>query len=490
MASFSALLPCVVVIGAILWLRLSAVSAAALAMTTALLIWLAGVFVPPSPAALSAALLDAFVLVLLVAAVIVPGILFVEITGRIGAPAAIGSVMRELKLEDAKSAIVVATGIGVMLESLTGFGVSLLVTVPLLLAILDRQRAIAFALIGMSLMPWGALSISAHLGAELAGLSVSSLASMAWWISGPVALVLPVLCYCFAPNRSAGVLGFSVCCGVVLVGAIGLATHFVGVEIAGVAGGMAVIAFSLLIAEKQVRLADTLSRPELLPYGLLILAVVLQNLIVPWLATVGLEPAVSTERVKFSLMTSPGVSLLVATAVSIWLFQSRLQSPAAVSRPLVVNLWQRGWRPLLSILFFMISARLLLEADAIAALADVLAGLGAYPALVAVTLLGAISGYITGGGLAGNALFMPSAAAVGERLDALPLFAALQHGAAGHVAMAALPVVAILLAALPSREASDERTTIAVGLQLSLVFVLLLIAAGLLALISRRQGYG
>jgi len=244
-----------------------------------------------------------------------------------------------------------------------------------------------------------------------------------------------------------------------------------------------------LVAGRQDRLRSVLGAPELLPYGLLVFAVLAQKLIVPWLTTAGVAPAFSTGRVTFTILTSPGVALIAATAATVCVFQSRLGSDTA-GPTLVVSLWQRGWRPLLSILFFMISARLLLEAGAIAALADVIADLGAYPALIAVTLLGAVSGYITGGGLAGNALFMPSAAAVGERLDALPLFAALQHGAAGHVAMAALPVAAILLAALPSREENDERSTIKIGLQLSLLYVLLLIAIGLLAMISSPHSGG
>jgi len=121
---------------------------------------------------------------------------------------------------------------------------------------------------------------------------------------------------------------------------------------------------------------------------------------------------------------------------------------------------------------------LLVEIDAIKDLADLISTAGPYPALIAVTLLGAVSGFVTGSGLAGNALFMPSAATTGMSFDATTLFAALQHGAAGHMAMAALPVAAILLAALPGRTPEDDQTVMRMGLRLNLIFVCLLIGTG------------
>ena len=126
----------------------------------------------------------------------------------------------------------------------------------------------------------------------------------------------------------------------------------------------------------------------------------------------------------------------------------------------------------------MLSARLLIEIGAIKALAHLISTTGPYPALVAVTLLGAVSGFVTGSGLAGNALFMPSAAITGMSFDATSLFAALQHGAAGHMAMAALPVAAILLAALPSRRPEDDENIMRIGLKLNLIYICLIIGTG------------
>ena len=70
------------------------------------------------------------------------------------------------------------------------------------------------------------------------------------------------------------------------------------------------------------------------------------------------------------------------------------------------------------------------------------------------------------------------AAATGESFDALALFASLQHSAAAHVGVASLPIIAILLAALPDRKATDERSAMRTGISLALVWLLFVMASG------------
>jgi lactate permease len=482
MVALIALLPCAAVLITVLVFRLSGVAAAVAAALTALAIWGAGVFTAPTTLLLGHALHDAVILDLLVAAIILPGILFVEASSRRGAPEAIGVVLKSINLNTPKAAIFIVTGVGVTLESLTGMGVSLLVTVPLLINLVDRRNAIGLALIGMSLMPWGALSVSAIVGAELANLQLEQLAAMVWRTSGPVAFVLPMLCLAFVPQSTSRDLGFAAITGLVLAGGIGLASHGIGIEIAGVAGGLAVVLMSLLFANSRDGLKEALAAPALRPYAMLILAVVAQKFLVPPLAAAGIAPAISTDRVTFTVLSSPGVALLIATLATLAI-QRRQGSPAT----LLSTLLKRSWRPLASILLFMISARLLVESGAISALAGLLAGLGSYTAVAAVTGLGALSGYVTGSGIIGNALFMPSAAATGGPFGADAMFAALQNSAAGHAAMAALPVAAILLTALPSRNIADDRTVMSIGLRLSALFTVMLMISGSMLLVTQTH---
>jgi lactate permease len=465
-----ALLPSAVVLFSVLGFKVSGLVAAMAAAVTAGGLWLCQVFSQPDTGQLVRAFADAGVLTILVAAMIVPGLVFVEATRGRNSPQAIRSLVQAIGVPRPQAAILIATGIGVVVESLTGMGVSLLVTIPLLLGLFDKRAAIGIGLVGMSLMPWGALSISAHVGAKLSGLPVELLQAWIAAVSGPVAFFLPALCLLFAgrPSVTDGIV--ALVAGAVLGVAIGLASRHVGVEVAGVAGGLAVIVLMMALAPVKSGLATALSAPGLRPYLILLAAVVAQKLAIAPLGSAGLAPVLDTGRVQFAILTSPGVALLVATLMT---------ARAELQLPFLVGVARRAWRPVTAVALFMLAARLLVESGAIAELARGLGGLGRDGAAITVALLGAVGGFVTGSGVTGNALFMPSAAATGEVFGALGIFAALQNGASGHVGMASLPVAAILLASLPTREAGDDALIMRTALALAAWHVAVVILAGL-----------
>jgi len=473
MQSAFALFPSAVVLVAVLGFRASGLTAAAAAAATAILVWLFEVFGAASLPQLARAGADAAVLTILVAAMIVPGILFVEATRGSKSPEAIGALVAAAGLPKPQSAILIAAGIGVMVESLTGMGVSLLVTMPLLLSLFDKRAAIAIGLVGMSLMPWGALSISAHVGAKLSGVPVDSLQGWIAAVSGPVAFCLPALALLFAGHAKLADGVVALLAGFALAASVALASRYVGVEVAGVAGGLAVMVLMILLARWSGSLGAALMAPGLVPYLVLLAAVVVQKLAVVPLAAAGFSPVLRTERVEFALLTSPGAALLAATV---------LAAASHIRPALVATVARRGWRPVVAIALFMLAARLLVECGAIAALAQSISGLGRDGAVVAVALLGALGGFVTGSGVTGNALFMPSAAAAGMAFDATPIFAALQNGASGHVGMASLPVAAVLLASLPRREAGDDAAVMRTALLLAAWHVLVATVAALVLL--------
>lgn len=469
LASGLALLPAAAALVAVLGLRASGLAASIIAMLVALAVWLAGPFVSPVATHAAHALADAGVLTALVAAMILPGMMFVEATERMRSREAIAGIVAALRLSPVRAGLLIAIGIGVLIESLTGMGVSLLVTVPLLAGLFDRRAAIGLALVGMSLMPWGALSISAHIGAKLAALPMPEMTAWISRISGPVALTLPLLALVFLPAVRFGEVVLAVASGLALTAGIAGGASLFGIEVAGVVGGLAVIALLAATAQSREGLGRAVAAPGLRPYAVLVAAVVAQKLAVAPLAARGIAPALATERVSFQILTSPGVALIIATTLS---------ALSAIDRPLLLRVAKRGWRPVISIACFMLAARLTIECGAIAALVTAMSGLGLWAALVAVILLGAIGGFATGSGVTGNALFMPSAAATGDSMGMMAMFAALQNGASGHVAMAALPVAAILLSALDKRSPDDDRTVMRLGLSLAAVHVVVLAAGG------------
>ena len=124
------------------------------------------------------------------------------------------------------------------------------------------------------------------------------------------------------------------------------------------------------------------------------------------------------------------------------------------------------------------TARLLVEIESIQSLANLVSTYGLYSAAVFTAVLGAIGSYVTGSGTASTALFMVSAVATGDSLNAIPLFASLQLSAGAHAGVASLPIIAILLAALPNEEVNDKSTAVRIGLILGTIWLLFVIFSG------------
>ena len=455
--------------------RVSALGAAALAAVAALLLWASGVFTPMLVDSLAAALADSVVLGLLVGVVVFGGILFLQVSSASGGLAGFSRIVRDLDLSDARALVLIVTGIGITLESLTGYGVSMLLTVPLLLERVDRGRAILLALIGMSLMSWGALSVATILGAKLAGMPLAALGEAIVLTSGPVAVLLPLACVLAAGHRRGGEIGFALLAGLVLLAGIIATTRWVGVELAGVGGGLAVMMLTMSLAAKA-GVRPFWRESAIAPYGLLIGLIVLQKFIVALLHDQGVALTLDTDRVSFDLLASPGIALAGVSLLSMR-YLATVDGPANGWR-ILRDAAARAWRALVSIFLFLLAARIMIEVGAVERVAQQLSDLNAVPAAALITLLGGFGAYATGSGVASNALFMAGAAATGEALNATSVFAALQHSGAAHMAMASLPIIAILMAALPTRQPEDERRAMRSGLMLAAAWLSLVIASG------------
>ena len=471
MQALLALVPCAVVIAGVLGARWSGLAAAAASLVATAVLVGVGAFKPAHAAMAGDAIADAMLLTVLVSATLVPGVLFIEATRRLGSPQAITRAVELLRLPQPQTAVLLSLGVGVLVESLTGMGVSLLLTVPMLLVVLPRTAAIAVALVGMSLMPWGALALAGTVGATLAGIEPGHFGWAIWCFSGVVAAVLPLVATRIAGGKTFADVHIAIFCGGVLAAATGLATLAFGMSLAGVAGGLAILAVLGMRAERSPQLAIALRASPLTPYLVLIAAVCVQTVGVQYLTWRGVTPTLTTGRVTFAILTSPGVALTLATV---------LTGRRALDARLGYDVLRRSWRAVASVALFMLTARLLVASGGIDALTAAIKGFGPIGALAAVTGLGALGGFVTGSGVTGNALFLPSAAEAGAAIGAKDVFAAVASAAAGHAAMASLPVAALLLTALPDRAVNDDRVALKWGLLLTAGYLCILLLVGAL----------
>src|SRR5699024_6482686 len=105
------------------------------------------------------------------------------------------------------SALMMANGVVPFMESVTGFGVSLLIGLPLTLAFgFTAYRAALITLMGIVIGPWGSMGPGTLLGAELAGQPLTEFGLATAVVNFPAVIISGVVT-AFIAARHAGVRG-------------------------------------------------------------------------------------------------------------------------------------------------------------------------------------------------------------------------------------------------------------------------------------------
>ena len=347
----------------------------------------------------------------------------------LSAGGAVGRVSRFLgRLEPEKEALalVVVIGAAPFFESVTGFGVAVVISAPVLLAAgFSPLKAAVLASWGQCAVPWGALGVGTVIGADLAGTGFGELSDASALLNLPL---FPV--YGVAAVALAG--GLEGVCRrgpeALLLGAVaGLGTLLGSVylipELSGAVGGLCATALFLAIRRRRVAGLDLPLR-SLAPYAVLLALLVLANGLV-WLRTL-LEDLGSA-------FTGPGLPLLLSGAFTAILFGLRSDSVV----PAIQNT-AKQWLPTAgAILTFVIAGQMVASSGAASVLASASTAFGGlYP--VAAAAIGFFGGALAGSNAASNALFMPLQIEAARRLGTPEvLVAAIQNVAGSHASMLA-----------------------------------------------------
>ncbi|TVL91567.1 L-lactate permease [Streptomyces sp. SAJ15] len=477
--------PLVMVLGIITGLRRPAhwAAVAGAALAAVLIWWLPDFTLPDATLATGAG--AAGLLVLNAAAVMLPGVYLSQVLTRREVHRSLQDWVRGLPLPGpAKIALVVA-GIAPTVEALTGFGVSLLVTVPVLLALAPPPTALRQAMLGMNIMPWGTLGLATVIGAALTGMETATLGTATAVASGLVFPLVTVWAALLAgPRRRFRTAAMAAAAGATL--SLGLlALNLAGVvQPAGVLAGLLTTTIGLaLCATRRSRLGAKTTRPRsgaeptrsrsgaepaggLLPpravlraYGLVLGGIALTRA-----AKAAGVPTVELHAggASFALLSSPGLPLLAAALL---LDGGRPHGPDARAA------LARVARPLLALTGFVALGRLMADSGMIGELGAAVAGAPPLVTALAAPALGMLSGFITGSNVGGNAMMMPlqeRLAPSGAGLDTW--FAALQNSAAGHAVFTSLPMIMLILAVAGDRARTadvSEHTLLRFGLRVA-----------------------
>ncbi|HEV2093634.1 MAG TPA: L-lactate permease [Rubrobacter sp.] len=360
------------------------------------------------------------------------GLLLYNLLAAGGAVEEVSRFLGRLEPDPVALAAGVVVGVAPFFESVTGFGVAVVISAPILLAAgFSPLKAAVLASWGQCAVPWGALGVGTVIGADLAGMGFGELSDASALLS---LLLFPV--YGVAAVALAG--GWSgvrrhgaeaVLLGLAAgVGTLATSLYLVP-ELSGAVGGLA--ATAVFLARRWRRARDVPVR-ALLPYAFLLVLLV------------GVNAAGNPGSLALvgPILDGPAVPLLVSSAFAALLF-------GVGGRRLgeAVRGTGRQWLPTAgAVLTFVLAGAVVADGGAAEVLAEQARRFGAlYPAVLPV--LGAFGGALAGSNAASNALFMPLQVEAARGLGIRETLAAASQNVSGSHASLLAPQRIVLAAA-------------------------------------------
>jgi lactate permease len=350
------------------------------------------------------------------------GLLLYNLLSAGGAVDAVSGFLGRVEPDRVSLAAVVVVGVAPFFESVTGFGVAVVISAPILLAAgFTPMRAAVLATWGQCAVPWGALGVWTVIGAHLAGTDFGILSDSSALLSLPLFPVYGLAAVALADGWSglrrrgaeAVVLG--------LVAGLGtlLTSVYLVPELSGAVGGL--VAVAVFLTRRRRRLAGVPLR-ALLPYAFLLALLAAAN---------GIGVLRSVLEDLGPIFDGPGLPLLVSGVFAAVVFGLDGDRIGAAARRTVAQ-----WLPTAgAVLTFVLAGEVVAGSGAAGLLAGGAEALGGlFPAVSPV--LAALGGALTGSNAASNALFMPLQVEAARGLDlSTGLTAAVQNVAGSHASM-------------------------------------------------------
>jgi lactate permease len=378
------------------------------------------------------------------------GLLLYNLLSAAGAVEAVSRFLGRLEPDRVALAAGVVVGVAPFFESVTGFGVAVVISAPILLAAgFTPLRAAVLASWGQCAVPWGALGVGTVIGAHLAEMGFGTLSDASAFLSLPLFPVYGVAAVVLAGGwtgvrrrgAEAIVLGLVAGAGTIVT------SLYLVPELSGAVGGLA--ATAVFLAQRRHRLSGVPVR-ALVPYAFLLALLAVAN---------GIGVLRSALEKLGPVFDGPGLPLLVSGVFAALLLGLGGGEAGAATRRTATQ-----WLPTAgAVLTFVLAGEVVAEGGAAGLLAGGAEALGVFfPAVSPV--LAALGGALTGSNAASNALFMPLQVEAARGLDLSEvLTAAVQNVAGSHASMLAPQrmVLAATATGLLGREGDILRASVA-----------------------------
>ena len=377
------------------------------------------------------------------------GLLLYNLLSAGGAVGAVSRFLGRLEPDPVALAAGVVVGVAPFFESVTGFGVAVVISAPILLAAgFTPLRAAVLASWGQCAVPWGALGVGTVIGAHLAGMGFGMLSDASAFLSLPLFPVYGVAAVALSGGwagvrrrgAEAMVLGLVAGAGTLLT------SLYLIPELSGAVGGLA--ATVVFLARRRHQLTGVPGR-SLLPYAFLLALLAAAN---------GIRALRSLLERLGAVFDGPGLPLLLSGVFAALLLGLGGDEVGVATRRTATQ-----WLPTAgAVLTFVLAGEVVAGSGAAGLLAGGAEALGIFfPAVSPV--LAALGGALTGSNAASNALFMPLQVEAARGLGiSTVLTAAVQNVAGSHASMLAPQrlVLAATSTGLSGREGDILRTSV------------------------------
>ncbi|MGO2632601.1 MAG: L-lactate permease [Galactobacter sp.] len=347
----------------------------------------------------------------------------------------------------ARTVLLLGLGVAPLAESIIGFGVGVVTTVPLLLrAGLSPTKAATIALLGIIMAPWGSMAPGMLLASSLGQVGLTRLGSWAAVFNLPVLLVMgaTILLVGVGARKAVKKLPELLLMTAVIWGSLLGVSLWITPALAGIiASALGIVTLLVLsrITGGPLPALDAPTRRSFLPYALLILCM---------LGVVALSRLVNLGGWE-TFLTSPGLWIMVTAAATPFILRM-----GALDTGFALRRGVRTWFPACSVtVLFIVFGAVLATNGMSAALAAGAADLG-FAFILLLPLIGAVGGYVTNSNSASAALLTSGIAETTHALNAdLGVALAAQNVATGSAIMACPARIAV--AQSMANSGSDSR---------------------------------
>ena len=387
-------------------------------------------------------------LTLTVALVIIPGFSFNSLFRKSGLASGLTKWIYNLPLSRENKTLLILLGLAPAVESLTGFGVSLFLTISIIYPFYSLKKTAQLGALSMNIMPWGTLAMATMIGGILIDHEGQELGFLTSLTSALIYPYLGVISAWLITDKNPIkniVLGFSI--GTLLSLSLIMNNWFLNTEIAGVLSGFIVCIIGLYFFKNgPIKLKQGLVL--FLPYIFLLGLVLFQRMIPGFYNKLSQIWILKAGGVSMSPLTSPGLLLALVT-LALFIYRPS----CSINMKEVLN---KSKKPLLGMGLFFVLSQILVQTGMLKALISQIGHVFSDIQIVLISpMLGILSGLATGSNVGGNALLIKAQYEIGMESSGneslAMLLTALQNSGAGHAVFSSVPMIILLLGIL-----SDE----------------------------------